>query len=77
MEVPENILEIFDKTGSNKSKIEGYLNTLETVNGEVLELLNKMLCDDDYENIREDVQHTLDGNFCRGQHLLTGLIDVL
>ena len=60
-----------------KSIIANYLKMLEDLNYEILEQLNKMLIDEQYESINDDVQFALDNNFCNGEQLLRGLLGVL
>ena len=60
-----------------KSKIANFLERLEDLNYEIVEQLNKMLIDEQYESINDDVQFALDNNFCNGEHLLRGLLEVV
>ena len=60
-----------------KKQIASHLSSLEKVNGAALALLNKMLCDSDFNNIQDDVYYVLNNNFCNGEHLLTGFMEVM
>ena len=60
-----------------KRQLDSHLKNIEKANGAALALMNKMLCDSDFNDIQEDVVFALNNDFCGGEHLLTGLIEVM
>ena len=61
----------------HKKKLESHLRAIEKANGSALALLNEMLRDSDFNDIQEDVIYTLYNDFCRSEHLLVGLLEVM
>lgn len=59
------------------TQVRKHLTSLEQLNAEICQSLNEMLCEDDCIDIRDDVQFVLNGGLCKGEQLLTGLLDVL
>jgi len=66
-----------DEINEYESQLTSCFAELEKINGEACRIMNEMLCDDDMNDLREDVQYTLNSNFCNGEHLLCGLLDVI
>ena len=66
-----------DEINEYESKLTSCFAELKRLNWEICEIMNKMLCDDNINGLREDVQYTLNSNFCNGEHLLCGLLDVI
>ena len=58
-----------------KNKLAAYLSALENLNAEICKTLNEMLVNDNYKDIEDDVQYTLDNNFCNSENLLHGLLE--
>lgn len=65
------------KISNYRQKLSACLTKLDEANSEALQLMNAMLCDDDCNIVRDDVQYALNNNFSNGSQLLTGLLDVL
>ena len=60
-----------------KSIIANYITILEKTNAETLDYLNELLNNEDCENIKDDIQYALDNDFCKGEHLLKGLLETI
>ena len=61
----------------HKKQIESHLRDIEKANGAVIALMNKMVCDSDFNDIQDDVIYALNDDFSRGEHLLVGLLEVM
>jgi len=53
------------------------LTALEAANAEAVEILNKMLLNNEVNNISDDIEYALDNDFCKGENLLRGFLEVI